>query len=319
MRFKYVCYIICYIGLLLWLYSTPASAETLPLVEDVGSMYTYTCYEYNCAHVLATLLGLYNSTCSFYDVDEPSVIGNLTLYRIPTLVFEDYYEEHFPEHIRSIGSKGLMHHKFCVFDNRGVLTGSWNPTIRGTYYNDNVVFVLHSRVLAQFYNDARTHLLDRSFTFEPVRVNLSGTLLDARICPLHNCEDAVIREINSATSSIKVLAFTFTSKPIAEALITASRRNVTVEVLVEKTRITRYSAVHALQAQNITVYNDTNPYTMHHKTIIVDNATVITGSYNPTAAATSKNDENLLIIRDSPETLDALNAEWGRLQPVIYK
>jgi phosphatidylserine/phosphatidylglycerophosphate/cardiolipin synthase-like enzyme len=35
---------------------------------------------------------------------------------------------------------------------------------------------------------------------------------------------------------------------------------------------------------------------MHHKTFIVDDNIVITGSYNPTASGTEKNDENILII-----------------------
>jgi phosphatidylserine/phosphatidylglycerophosphate/cardiolipin synthase-like enzyme len=35
---------------------------------------------------------------------------------------------------------------------------------------------------------------------------------------------------------------------------------------------------------------------MHHKVIIIDNSTVITGSYNFTASAEANNDENVVII-----------------------
>ncbi|MBT4541177.1 hypothetical protein HOC35_06720 [Candidatus Woesearchaeota archaeon] len=35
---------------------------------------------------------------------------------------------------------------------------------------------------------------------------------------------------------------------------------------------------------------------MHHKTFIIDDNIVITGSYNPSASGTGKNDENILII-----------------------
>jgi phosphatidylserine/phosphatidylglycerophosphate/cardiolipin synthase-like enzyme len=38
--------------------------------------------------------------------------------------------------------------------------------------------------------------------------------------------------------------------------------------------------------------------TMHHKVFIIDNKTVITGSYNPTKNANERNDENILIIHD---------------------
>ena len=37
---------------------------------------------------------------------------------------------------------------------------------------------------------------------------------------------------------------------------------------------------------------------LHHKVFIIDNATVILGSYNPTAAANTKNDENIIITHD---------------------
>ena len=37
---------------------------------------------------------------------------------------------------------------------------------------------------------------------------------------------------------------------------------------------------------------------MHHKVFIIDQETVITGSFNPTNAGDSKNDENILIIKD---------------------
>ena len=37
---------------------------------------------------------------------------------------------------------------------------------------------------------------------------------------------------------------------------------------------------------------------MHNKVFVIDNKTVITGSYNPTKNANERNDENILIIHD---------------------
>ncbi|PIZ50622.1 hypothetical protein COY27_06455 [Candidatus Woesearchaeota archaeon CG_4_10_14_0_2_um_filter_33_13] len=37
---------------------------------------------------------------------------------------------------------------------------------------------------------------------------------------------------------------------------------------------------------------------MHHKVFIIDNRTVITGSYNPTGGGDKSNDENILIVED---------------------
>ncbi len=41
---------------------------------------------------------------------------------------------------------------------------------------------------------------------------------------------------------------------------------------------------------------DGNRYTMHHKVLIVDAETVVTGSYNFSATAEEKNDENVFIV-----------------------
>jgi phosphatidylserine/phosphatidylglycerophosphate/cardiolipin synthase-like enzyme len=51
---------------------------------------------------------------------------------------------------------------------------------------------------------------------------------------------------------------------------------------------------------------------MHHKVIIIDDATVITGSYNFTRRAAHTNDENLLII-DSPALAAQFAAEFERV------
>jgi phosphatidylserine/phosphatidylglycerophosphate/cardiolipin synthase-like enzyme len=39
----------------------------------------------------------------------------------------------------------------------------------------------------------------------------------------------------------------------------------------------------------------------HNKIIIIDNTTVITGSFNFTKAAEERNAENLLVLKDAPE------------------
>ena len=53
-----------------------------------------------------------------------------------------------------------------------------------------------------------------------------------------------------------------------------------------------------LLAAGLDVRLDGNPRSMHHKVFIIDNKTVITGSYNPSKNANERNDENVLIIHD---------------------
>ena len=57
------------------------------------------------------------------------------------------------------------------------------------------------------------------------------------------------------------------------------------------------------------VRKDGNRYNLHHKVFIVDQATVVLGSYNFSRNAEENNDENVLIIH-SPEIAAAYLAEW---------
>ncbi|MBT4150600.1 phospholipase, partial [Candidatus Woesearchaeota archaeon] len=52
---------------------------------------------------------------------------------------------------------------------------------------------------------------------------------------------------------------------------------------------------------------------MHHKVFIIDGKTVVTGSFNPSKNGDSRNDENILIIRDETIASRYL-AEYERLR-----
>ena len=63
------------------------------------------------------------------------------------------------------------------------------------------------------------------------------------------------------------------------------------------------------------VMTDGNKYTMHHKVIIIDDATVITGSFNFTKSADTVNDDNVLII-DNPAVARLYLDEFDRLNSI---
>ena len=48
--------------------------------------------------------------------------------------------------------------------------------------------------------------------------------IDVYFSPKDGCTDAIVREINSAKSNIYVQAYSFTSLPIAKALVAANNR-----------------------------------------------------------------------------------------------
>ena len=117
--------------------------------------------------------------------------------------------------------------------------------------------------------------------------------------PHGGCTDAVIRELNKAKTTVFVQAYTFTSAPIAKALLDAHKRGVKVEVILDKSQRTqKYSSATFLYNQGIPIKIDAQHAIAHNKVMIIDGETVITGSFNFTKAAEENNAENLLIIHD---------------------
>ena len=114
--------------------------------------------------------------------------------------------------------------------------------------------------------------------------------------PYQNCTTVVIKAINKAQNSILVQAYSFTSKPILEALIKAKKRGVNVEIVLDKSQ---KKAVQLLANSGILVFIDYRVAIAHNKVMIFDKEKVLTGSFNFTKAAQMRNAENLLIIQDS--------------------
>jgi phosphatidylserine/phosphatidylglycerophosphate/cardiolipin synthase-like enzyme len=118
--------------------------------------------------------------------------------------------------------------------------------------------------------------------------------------PKGGCTDAVVREIENAQSTVLVQAYSFTSAPIAKALADAKARGVEVAVILDDSQRTeKYSSADFLLHAGIATGIDGRHAIAHNKVMILDNRTVITGSFNFTKAAEESNAENLLIIRDT--------------------
>jgi phosphatidylserine/phosphatidylglycerophosphate/cardiolipin synthase-like enzyme len=117
--------------------------------------------------------------------------------------------------------------------------------------------------------------------------------------PGENCLEAITRELGKAKKSVLVQAYSFTSVPIAEALVDAHKRGVKVEVILDKSRRNeKKSSVRFLSERGVQVRIDITRGIAHNKVMIIDGEAVITGSFNFTKNAEKKNAENLLIIHD---------------------
>ena len=117
--------------------------------------------------------------------------------------------------------------------------------------------------------------------------------------PKGGCTEAIVKALDKAKSSILVQAYSFTSDPIAKALLNTHKRGVKIEVILDKSRRTqKYSEADFLIHMGIPTKIDAAHPIAHNKVMIIDGETVITGSFNFTKQAEEKNAENLLVIRD---------------------
>tara|TARA_R110000868_G_scaffold15698_30_gene71696 strand:+ start:105 stop:722 length:618 start_codon:yes stop_codon:yes gene_type:complete len=118
--------------------------------------------------------------------------------------------------------------------------------------------------------------------------------------PGGDCTSLIVKEIHQAHQSIKLQAYSFTSKPIARAIAEAKDKGIEVTIVLDKSQSkkNKYSATKYLLKHNIPIWVDYAPAIAHNKVIVIDQSTVITGSFNFTHAAQYENAENILVIHD---------------------
>ena len=119
--------------------------------------------------------------------------------------------------------------------------------------------------------------------------------------PNGGCTTKVVQSINQANNSIDIAMFSFTSKPITQALIKAHQRGVKIKVLLDKQQAgSKYSAYPILKNIGIMVVLDKRTGYMHNKICLIDGKLLLTGSFNWTKNAETKNQENMMVFTEKP-------------------
>jgi len=130
--------------------------------------------------------------------------------------------------------------------------------------------------------------------------------------PRGGCTQLIVDTLASARSVVLVQAYSFTSEPIGQALVEAHGRGVDVEVILDKSQRTEDDArTQPLLDARIPVRIDAAHAIAHNKVMVIDDHTVVTGSFNFTKAAEERNAENLLVIRD-PVLVQRYRENWKR-------
>ena len=207
----------------------------------------------------------------------------------------------------SDGRSALMHDKFAIIDSTFVWTGSWNYTINDTYRNNNNAVVLRSsRAVANYQAEFDEMFIDNQFgprspeNTPNVTFNQDGTPIEVYFASETEVIPILTREINAAQRSIRFMAFSFTVDEMADALIARDAAGVDVRGIFETVGSeTQFSELRPLFCAGLDARQDGGLFILHHKVFVIDDRTVVTGSFNFSASATDSNDENLLIVRDA--------------------
>ncbi|MEM1584099.1 MAG: phospholipase D-like domain-containing protein [Nitrososphaerota archaeon] len=113
------------------------------------------------------------------------------------------------------------------------------------------------------------------------------------------CDTKIVDILSSAKRYVYVAVYSFTSDLLAGSLIELKNRGIRIRVVVEEQQVdVKGSEYEKLRRAGVDIKVDGNPDLMHHKFAVIDDEIVITGSYNWSASAEDKNDENVLVIRD---------------------
>jgi phosphatidylserine/phosphatidylglycerophosphate/cardiolipin synthase-like enzyme len=201
----------------------------------------------------------------------------------------------------------LMHNKFMILDSTTVWTGSWNYTNNDTYRNNNNAIVLRSRnLVADYQTEFNEMFTGKRFgpTSPSDTPNVSFSQDGVPIQVYYASEDevlpALIATLSSAQRSIRFMNFSFTDFDAANAIIQRAGAGVSAQGIFETTGSqTDASELRTLFCAGIPARQDGSPFILHHKVFIVDDVTVVTGSFNISTNATRSNDENVVIISDA--------------------
>ncbi|MBC8508787.1 MAG: phospholipase [Anaerolineales bacterium] len=226
--------------------------------------------------------------------------------------------EHAGIEVKDDQRGALMHNKFWIFDGHTTWTGSTNITQNGNFRNNNNVLVIQSTRVAAIYEREFEEMWAGEFGPRSTSTlsQQATTINETPIQILFSAEDEVVSQlvpiIESAEKSIRFMAFSFTHDDLGDAVENRANAGIDVMGIFEKRGSeTEYSELPALYCMGVSVRQDGNPRTFHHKVFIIDDEIVITGSLNFSNNANDSNDENVVILANT-EIASLYLAEFER-------
>ncbi len=207
---------------------------------------------------------------------------------------------------------GESHNKFCIVDTKKIWTGSYNPTDNNTVQDYNNALIIENTDIAKLYNEEFSQMYDKNlFGAKKRKINLprhfkvDSIEVEVYFSPTDDISSIITNYILSAQKFVSFVIFAFTDAEIIEAFTDRHKKGILVRGMCDNLSIGgKASGYKALKDRNMNIKQDTNSRSqLHDKFVVIDHesansAMVITGSHNYTKAANTKNDENIVIIKD---------------------
>ncbi|PIE85909.1 MAG: nuclease [Bacteroidia bacterium] len=131
--------------------------------------------------------------------------------------------------------------------------------------------------------------------------------------PGTECRNAIIDALESAKQSIYICVFTISDNQISEKIAACHERKINIKLLTDDDKtFDRGSDIAKLANKGINVKVDRTNKHMHHKFAIIDDALLLTGSYNWTRSAAEYNEENILTSTNK-QLINAYRQEFDKL------
>ena len=150
---------------------------------------------------------------------------------------------------------------------------------------------------------------------EPLALS-AGATIEVAFAPGSEAPKLVAAAIGEARSTVRVMTYQLSSGRVINALRAAAGRGVDVAVIVDGAtcETKRLAPVLVVLAKaGVEVACDDRERIHHNKVVVVDAATVVTGSFNFSKSA-ERNAENILVIRGAPALAARYLGVWAEHQ-----
>jgi len=218
-------------------------------------------------------------------------------------------------------SSGLMHDKMVIVDGATLFMGSWNLSYNDTYRNNNnLLKITDPKLIANYQAKFNELFVDKHFGAKAkVKVPnpslvIDGVTVENYMAPEDEVMAKLVQYVGTAQKTVHYMIFTYTHDDLANAMIARAKAGVQVEGVIENRGASQGSLV-PLFCAGMPVKTDGNKYTMHHKVIVIDGQTVVTGSFNFTRSADTENDDNVLVIH-SPAVAAIYEQEYQKVSSI---